>query len=359
MMRCLFVRPQLSGEQNGGDEVVYRKILARLQQLMDVDILELEPVGKLKKVLGIFGGVPPECTRYVSRHNAKLLEHQLRTASYQIVLFNNEVTFPVSPVAKRMGVRRVQMAHNVHSLIARTDPSALGRMMLPFALSFERRLYADPDIELVCISKADIHGLKLAGIRPKSLWLTPPGAPPAEPLSAAAPLTPEIVLTGSYAWWRKRRDLAAFAAEPSAGLPILVSDASAAEVLGELSRMVVPSEVDWAGGIRLGLITDRFVGGFKLKSVEYVARNCVVLSYCDIAAEFEGLPHSAKFVRQIRTSSEIGEILKELRAQPAEQLAAEFAQFKTACLERYDWQRCLRPITAAVQGDLAAERFAF
>jgi hypothetical protein len=359
MMRCLFVRPQVSGEQNGGDEVVYRKILAGLQQLMDVDVLELEPVGKPKQVLEIFRGAPPECTRYISRHNAQLLAHQLRTASYQVALFNNEVTFPVSPVAGRMGVRRVQMAHNVHSLIARTDPSALGRMMLPFALAFEHRLYADPGVELVCISKADVRGLKLAGVRAKSLWLAPPGAPPAEPLSPGARLTPEIVLTGSYAWWRKRRDLAAFAAEPSPGLPILVSDPSAAQTLGELSRLVVPSEVDWAGGVRLGLITDRFVGGFKLKSVEYVARNCIVLSYCDIDAEFDGLPHSAKFVRRIHSATEIGAILQELQNQPGEQFAAEFATFKAACLERYDWKRCLRPIIAAVQGDLAAERSAF
>jgi hypothetical protein len=359
MMRCLFVRPQLSAEQNGGDEVVYRKILTRLQQTMDVDVLELEPVGKLKKLVGILGGAPPECTRYISRHNAKLLEAQLRSADYQVALFNNEVTFPVAPVAGRMGVRRVQMAHNVHSLIARTDPSALGRMMLPFALAFERRLYADPDIELICISKADVHGLQLAGVRPKSLWLAPPGAPPAEALSPAARLTAEIVLTGSYAWWRKRRDLAAFAADPSPGLPILVSDPAAAQTLGALSRLVDPSQVDWAGGIRLGLITDRFVGGFKLKSVEYVARNCVVLSYCDIDAEFEGLPHSAKFVRRIRTANDIGQVLRELGELPGDQLAAEFAAFKAACLERYDWRRCLDPIVAAVQGDLAAERFAF
>ena len=359
MMRCLFVRPQVSGEQNGGDEVVYRKILACLTPLMDVDVLELEPVGKLQKFLGILSGAPPECTRYISGRNAKLLEAQLRTTAYDVALFNNEVTFPVSPVAKRMGVRRVQMAHNVHSLIARTDPSTLGRMMLPFALAFERRLYADPEIELVCISKADVHGLALAGVRPKSLWLAPPGAPPAEPLSPSAQLTPEIVLTGSYAWWRKRRDLAAFAAEPSPGLPILVSDPSAAQTLGELSRLVVPSEVDWAGGIRLGLITDRFVGGFKLKSVEYVARNCIVLSYCDIDAEFQGLPYSAKFVRRIKSSTAIGEILQELRDQPGDKLAAEFATFKAACLERYDWKRCLRPIAAAVQGDLTAERSAF
>lgn len=358
-MRCLFVRPQHSAEASGGDEVVYRKILGHLAPLMDVDVLELEPVGKPRQILEIFRGAPPECTRYVSRRNARLVADQLRTTSYQVVLFNNEVTFPVSPVARRAGVRRVQMAHNVHSLIARTDPSALARMMLPFALAFERRLYAAPDIELVCISKADVRGLALAGIRPKSLWLAPPGAPPAEPLSPSARLTPEIVLTGSYAWWRKRRDLAAFAAEPSAGLPILVSDASAAEVLGELSRMVVPSEVDWAGAVRLGLITDRFVGGFKLKSVEYVARNCIVLSYCDIGEEFEGLPHSTKFVRQIRSSADIGPILQELGDQPGEQLLAEFAAFKAACLERYDWQRCLRPVAAAVQGDLTAERFAF
>jgi hypothetical protein len=349
-MRCLFVRPEVSTERSAGDEVVYRKTLAQLQLFMDVDVLELVPVGKPKQILEILRGAPPECTRYISRRNADLLAARLRQGDYQVACFNNEVTFPVSPVARRAGVRRVLIAHNVHSLIARTDPSPLGRMMLPFALAFERRFYGDRDMDLVCISRADVQGLKLAGVRPHRLRVAPPGAPPPEPLSPSARLRPELVLTGSYAWWRKRRDLKAFAAEPSPGLPILVSDPAAAEALGESARLVSASEVDWSEGIRLGLLTDRFLGGFKLKAVEYVARNCVVLSYCDIGGEFEGLPHHEKFVRRLRRSGDIGKIVGELQSEPGEQLHAEFAAFKAACLERYDWGRCLAPLAQAIRG---------
>lgn len=347
MPRCLFVRPAAIGEASGGDEVVYRKTGAYIAQHMDLETLELAPNGRLGQVARILAGTPPELTKYMGRRNAALLASRLAGGAFDVVCFSNEVTFPVSDIPQVRGLRRVLMAHNVQSLVASTDPSAMGRLMRRFAVAFEQKYYANPDVELVLISQADVEGLRAAGIQ-RPTYLSPPGAPPQSELAPGAGLIPEVVLTGSYGWWRKRRDLKAFALGEALDLPILVTDPLALELLGTQAKDVRIDAVDWSAGLRFGLISDRFQGGFKLKSVEYVARNCAVLSFCDLSREFVGLPHAEEFVRHVTSKADLRVLLGEFLGKSEEGLVERFAVFKKACLERYSWDAGLKAFGEAL-----------
>jgi hypothetical protein len=354
--RYLIVRPApAAGGANGGDEVIYKRSIAYLKRDADTELFELQPVGKARQIFEIFRGAPPEATRFTGGDNAERLAAVLAGSQFDAVCLFNEVTFSYTGQVKAAGLPVVLIAQNVHSLVAATDPSAVARLLRPMAVAFERRFYADPQIALVCISRADVEGLKAAGIeRTRDLWIAPAGAPPAKPLSPDAPILREAVLTGSYGWWRKRRDLKSFAAGEPLGAPVLASDPLALEILGEEGRQVEASEVDWSAGLRFGLITDAFVGGFKLKSLEYIANNCVVLSMSDIAIEYEGIPHAEEFMRITPTKADARRAIEAILAQPHQGVIERFLEFKAACMARYEWEACLKPLGDAVASRLPA-----
>jgi hypothetical protein len=209
---------------------------------------------------------------------------------------------------------------------------------------FDRAWSADSRDRLICISHHDVASLRRIGVSRDDILLAPPGAPPSVPFGTNPRIIPEPVLTGSYGWWRKRRDLARFAAEPAMPWPLLVSDTTALEILGDQAVQIDPKAIDWSAGLRPALVTDRFLGGFKLKALEYVALNCTVFSYCDLRLEFSGLPHAEEFVRVIGSKAEFSSAISLLLTQPPVPLLQRFRAFKDACLDRYAWGRCLAPL---------------
>lgn len=353
--RVLAIRPEPTPEAHGGDEIVYRRSLDRLARTMSVETLHLHAVGKVRRVLGILGANPPETTRFLSDANRRRVAERLARGDVDIVLLCNEVTFPMLPVVKRAGVPAVLSAHNVHSIVAATDPTLLGRVLKPCATAFERRWYADSAAALILISQSDRAGLAASGIERGRLWVSPPGAPRDNLLADGAPLLPEAVLTGSYGWWRKRRDLESFRGDPTLGVPILASDPDALAILGdEAVDLRQRPDFSWSQGVRFGLITDSFLGGFKLKSLEYVANNCIILSRVDIRAEYAGLPHVEACVQVTPTKAAMADALRRTLAEPGSDTVPRFREFKHACLERYDWDRCLDPFEDAVRSALPA-----
>lgn len=341
----LIVRPRSTGNQQGGDEVMYRKILPYLAEQWSTEVLELEPVGTFQKYFNLLTITPPECTRFLSESNRRRLAKALAAKDYAAVVLINEVTFPMLPVAKDAGVPAVLISQNVHSLVAETDPGRLANAMRPIALAFERRFYADPAVKLVCISRQDVQALT-RGTGRTDITHSPPGPPPPSPLAADAPVLGEAVITGSYDWWRKRRDLTTFAQGGALGAPIYANDPQALAVLGTNAAALVETADFWSQGLRFGLITDKFLGGFKLKSLEYIAKNCVVISMSDISLEFAGLPHAEEFVRLAHNNQEAAAIIRDMTAEDPKALIARFTIFKDACLSQFAWTKSL-----AVVGD--------
>lgn len=350
--RCLIVRPATPKASHGGDEVMYRRSIEYLARTMTVDICELQSVSRLEQILELLDGTPPELTRFVGEANREIVSKAIAVHSPDVCCFHNEVTFHCLDVAKAAGIGAVLFAHNVHSLVAATDPDLWARALKHFARRFERKWYADEAAELVCISRGDIAGLRNAGVGRSKIWISPPGCPPETGLADPAVVRPEIVLTGSYGWWRKRRDLKVFAEGAPLPAKIVTFDPTARDILGDQAASHGPADLDWSSNLRFGLITDRFLGGFKLKALEYVARNCVILSACDLSEEFRELPHASVFVRTIRSKEQAWQIIRSL--QERSDTVSSFREFKAACLRTYNWETCLQPLAQAIEAALTA-----
>jgi hypothetical protein len=189
-----------------------------------------------------------------------------------------------------------------------------------------------------------VLGLRASGVGRAPVFVAPPGAPPAAAFPAPFRVADTIVLTGSYGWWRKRRDLQAFLESATAAVPIYTADREAQAIIAQAGFPLVEAKPDIAAALHFGLITDRFEGGFKLKSLEYVAGNCVVLAFCDLSLEFEGLPHAGEFIRKIASVEEARGIMVAMQAENPVALGQRFHAFREACLARYEWNACLAPL---------------
>lgn len=342
-LRCLIVRP-VKMSDHGGDEVVYRKSIDYLSRHFAIDTVEVHPIGGARKFLNLVKLAPPEILRWISAENVERVRAAIAGNSYDAVFFFNEITFPSSEPALVWTGPTILAAHNVHSVVARSENSLLSRVMRPITAHFERRWYGDRRAELVCISNNDVAGLRASGVDRDPVFVAPPGAPPADPFPDPFRVAETIVLTGSYGWWRKRRDLQAFLASGGTVLPIYTADPEARALIAEAKFPLIEDKPDFAAAMHFGLVTDRFEGGFKLKSLEYVARNCTVLSFCDLSPEFVGLPHADEFVRRIASADEARGIIAAMRAEDPVALGERFRAFRDACLARYEWSACLAPL---------------
>lgn len=352
--RLLVVRPRRQGNGNGGDEVMYSHSLKYIDRMgITYDVIELQPVSRTMKMLNLLR-LPAEIAGYAGYQNVERVRNALAQSVYDSVIFFNEVTFPSLPGGKHSGLRPILAAHNVQSVVASSDPSPIVRATGFLARAFERRYYADPDVALVCISQGDVDGLRAARIHRRDIAIAPPGAPPAADLVASAQILPVAVITGSYGWWRKKRDLRRLAAGAwTLPQPILANDLEALSIMGDKAERM--EAMDWSSAVRFGIVSDRFVGGFKLKLLEYIANNCIVLACCDLSREVAALPHAAEFVRKISGLPEAAKVIAELSGDNRAMIE-RFRIFKKACLERYAWDNCLQPLGETVRQNLAEKR---
>ena len=164
-----------------------------------------------------------------------------------------------------------------------------------------------------------------------------------------ATFRPELIVTGTYDWIPKKRDVMRFAREYAAEPQRLAVFADALPVQGEQLLAARPIVRDTSGqSIRLGLITDRFTAGHKLKTTEYIAGNCVVLTFAEIEQDFLELPDREFFIRQLKHAREIASHAGQLSSVDPGELLIRFSEFKRRCIERFDWQTTADSLLAAL-----------
>ncbi|MDX2233266.1 MAG: hypothetical protein NW200_02095 [Hyphomonadaceae bacterium] len=344
LRRALLVVPERDGPDHGGDAVVLRKVVAALQARFACDIFTVrgERRALVKAVSMLRHQVPSEWAGYQGVEAREAFAARLSATAYDHVFILYEALFHLAADAPPGGPPVTLYAHNVPSQFAVED-GPLDTFLRTLAQRAERRTFTTPGARLVLISQADRAAAMRTGLAGADVAVAPPGAPPSIPLSEDAAFKPECVITGSYAWWRKRRDLKRFA--DFVGVRTVHGfDPGVKSVMPSSVLHAGMQEFDWAGAVRLGIVTDRFGGGFKLKTLEYVARNCAIFSSAPIMAEFAAFPHAARFVFDNRDPSQLGAVLHELAARDPAILRAEFTAFKDACCAHYAWETCLAPL---------------
>jgi hypothetical protein len=335
-----------------GEEVFDARAIAALRT-MDcyLDVFHPQPVSRAwEAALLSVGALPYPRTRYSTRKTTQLI--RAMSCDYDVIICSWE---PFDALVRHLPRPTILIVHNVYSqgLPAIYPGSLLARLGAARAATWERRWYrASRFAAIAALSRADLAYLGNIPDAPTLLW-TPPGMPPCIELDPQAELIEEIVLSGTYGWPPKQRDADLFVrdyAALDARLPVRADMSGAArdgwETIRQLDPLPLPTAAENRQGVRIGLITDRFQSGHKLKTLAYLASNQIVLSFANIGFDFRHIPDHELFVRRIGRVSEINSHVRALSAIP--DLGDRFGRFKTACARQFTWDGLARSLLAAI-----------
>lgn len=112
-------------------------------------------------------------------------------------------------------------------------------------------------------------------------------------------LTKKILISGNYKWSLKKRSLEQFLKSYDGRYEIVV-DTDCQVVLGLIQKYGFESQENTASdnydSVYIGLISDDFLSGFKLKSLDLIERGCVIFSFSDFTEEFKECRFYSDFV---------------------------------------------------------------
>lgn len=340
-----------------GDEIFDRSTIASLRaDGHEVAIAHPRPLGRAAEALNLARGLPVYRARFASRDNRRHVAAATAAVAPDLTICSWE-PFDILVPALRAPV--ILIAHNVTgAALPSIHPGNPAIAVAAYrARQWERRVWRHPKLRAVAVlSRAD-RDLVNATRGVAATLLTIPGMPPVEPLAPDAALRRVIAIDGTYTWGPKRRDLARFARE-FADRPDRFAIAAGAlpagiEVLlgGGSGRVADPD----GAALAFGLITDRFVAGHKLKTLAYLARNRIVLSFADVRPDFADIPDAAWFIRTITAPDDIAPIADELARVPPDELRRRFNTFRDRCAAKFTWTAVARALTATVDRSAAVD----
>ncbi len=339
-----------------GDEVFDRKTIAACRsQGHSVDLFHPARVGRVREVLNLLSGIPHYRTRFASPANRSAIRGM--NGAYDITVCSWE---PFDALAHGLKPPCILILHNVtsRSLPALFPGNTLAALGAARAGAWERKSYRRPGFAaLGALSRRDQAYLEGLPGHPDVMWL-PPGMPPCVELDADAPLQHEVVVSGTFDWVPKRRDLLAFAQEFAAlPTPFIVRATGLPEqAMQQLGPLGPLSIQETRAALRFGLITDRFEAGHKLKTMAYIAANQIVLSFADIGDDFAHIPDCDLFLRRIAAASDIAAHVRALSDMPVATLRDRFLTFKHRCAQAFTWDGVATTLLETAAG-IASRRY--
>jgi hypothetical protein len=238
----------------------------------------------------------------------------------------------------------ISLRHNVTSDAMASVLSAnalMANLYHTMATLQERATLRGPLYQAVtAISARDLTLLTALSGR-NDVALVMPGAPPAAPLAPHADVRRELVVSGTYDWFPKTRDVHRFAEEYSAA-PAPDSRVYLGAGVPHALRATLGGadehSLDYSAAIRFGVITDRFTAGHKLKTAAHLMNNCAVISFARVSEDFAGFPHAKRWIFEIRDVAEIGPIMDHITSLSATAARAELIALKRAVDETLSWK---------------------
>ncbi|WP_426955243.1 hypothetical protein [Muricoccus radiodurans] len=351
-MRIVWVGKEPEPGGRAGDEVFDNRSIAALRQLgHEVERLHPRRVSRLREMANLVLGVPHYRSWYADRGNQARVEAAARDADALVISWE-----PLDVLRAPPGTAALLILHNVtsQSLPALFPGSRIPALLASFAGRWERRRYrADEAKAVAALSRRDMAFLAaIPGVAP--VVLTLPGMPPLEPLAEDAVLVRELVVSGTYDWTPKRRDLLQFLREYRSvadRVPVL-GDGWPPEAEAILRPQPLPAG-DISREIRFGIVSDRFEAGHKLKTGAYIAANQIVLSFSDAGHDFEGIPDRDLFIRRVAHASDIGGHIASVASIPPDELRDRLRLFKQRCAERFRWSGVAETIAQVLEAQLA------
>ena len=97
----------------------------------------------------------------------------------------------------------------------------------------------------------------------------------------------------------------------------------------------------------LGVITDNFLSGFKLKALELIGMGCCVVSFADISNEFDDVEYSDLFIRKVKSLNELDSVYSEL--QKDKSVAEKFSFFYNDVCAKFNWSETADKIISVIK----------
>lgn len=337
---------------DAGDVLYDQRLSSACQTLgVTVEHQHVSAVSRVRELSALARGRPYYRARYESRANREAIVRA--AAGHECAICSWE---PLDSLAYSCPIPTIPILHNLTSQAARSifPRSLLARVIAARSALFERWLYRSGRFPAIAVlSQADRRWMRR--IAPEvRVVVASPGMPPIIPLSAGARVRAELIISGSFGWFPKRRDVLRFAQEYArhqTRLPVLAEQLPprVAALLGARAP-----RTDDPPGISFGLISDRFTSGFKLKTTAYLAQNAVVLSYAPIPEELRTIADSALFLREVERTEDIPAHVAAVQGLDPEELRQRFEAFKQRCALRFSWQNAARTLLAAFSPERSA-----
>jgi glycosyltransferase involved in cell wall biosynthesis len=343
-MRVLWVCRRSSGE-GAGDSLYDDKLVAALRARCDVEVYGLarNPRAKQLTRAALHLSLPEQ---YGIGDKADIARLREMLPKFDVAVFSHEHTDTVArAVRSATTIPFIALRHNVTS----DSMASILRGMAPLDAVYRALAEAQEKSalrgalyqEITAISVGDQRLLRQLSGR-GAIVIIPPGAPSAAALNDDATFKRELVISGTFDWFPKARDLRRFAndyaQDPVANTKLRCSSSSAATIRAALGA-AHDDGYDPADGIRAGVITDRFTAGHKLKTAAYIMGNCAVISFARISGDFIDLPNYRNWIFEVSDAAEIAPIMDRLAARPADEMRGELTALKSAVAEKFNWAK--------------------
>ena len=342
-MRILWIqrRPSLD---DGGDSVYDRKLQSALAPRHEITSYKLSRNSRLRQIASAALRLnPPEQWGFGSGEDLEKLR-RLLTQGFDAVVFSHEHLDGVAAMLRpATDLPFISVRHNVSSdamasILGAGAPA--GRLYRAFSERQERSALRGTLFQAItAISTRDQELLRKIARR-DDIGLVLPGAPPPTPLRDDAVCARDLVVSGTFDWFPKARDLRIFtsdyAAAPVSGARVFVS-AGAPDDIRRTLHASPDADLDYSDHIRFGVITDRFTAGHKLKTAAYLMNNCAVLTFSQVIHDFSNLPHAGNWIRQVASPSDAEHAMIAIEKRPADVLRAELQELKAAIGTQFAW----------------------
>lgn len=335
MSRSLWIG-KAPGDGSSGDEVYDRRMIAALRQ-QGVDITVVHPlrVARAQEIANLARGIPHYRARYMSRANLQLLADAAR--GHEMAICSWE---PFDMLAWHMAIPTVPILHNITSLSLTSMFPAhpIVHLLASGAAAWQRRAYGSGRFPAIAVlSLADEAYVRSVAPSVRVVY-APPGLPAVVELEAGAGFLPELVLSGTFDWRPKRRDLLSFARDYAAlGAPWPVYADALPDEAAELLKARPMSELNPSAAIRVGIVPDRFVAGHKLKVGAYLAMNCVVASFAPLGTEYGEIDLEGRYCCHLSSVRDLVPLVERLAHEP--NIADHLAQVRDAAATTFSWQK--------------------
>lgn len=353
-MRILWIqrRPSLD---DGGDSVYDRKLQSALAPRHEITPYQLTRNSRPQQLVAAAIRIsPPEQWGFGNGEDAENVRRLLAQGFDAVVFSHEHLDAFAAMVRPTSDLPFISVRHNVSSdamaSILGADTLA-GGLYRAFSERQERRALRGTLYQAItAISTRDRELLREISRR-DDIALVLPGAPPPTQLRDDATCARDLLISGTFDWFPKARDLRAFASDyvaaPAPSARIFVS-AGVPDDIRRVLQSHPEAELDQSEHIRFGVITDRFTAGHKLKTAAYLMSNCAVLSFADVIHDFSGLPYADRWIRRVDSMRDIEDAMADIGKRPAEDLRAELRELKTAIGTQFAWSTQAEALSGAI-----------